>query len=86
LSAAPRCRPTTTFALGPLSQPRLNALASSGQTLGLGSTFRWSKGGKQYGSFHLAELTLPLDTSRAPTTLSLPNNPTLKILAATVSR
>jgi len=35
--------------------------------------------GKQYGYFHLAELTLPLDASRAPTTLGLPTIRTWKI-------
>jgi predicted alpha-1,6-mannanase (GH76 family) len=61
-------------------------LLEADEHLALSAPFRWSKSGKQYGSFHVTELTLPLDPARAATTLTLPKNPKLEILALTVSR
>jgi predicted alpha-1,6-mannanase (GH76 family) len=46
---------------------------------------RWSKTGLEYGNFHIFVHTLPLDSTRTPTALSLPMNPNLKIFAATLS-
>jgi hypothetical protein len=53
--------------------------------LAVRAPFVWTKTAKSYGAWHVSELTLPLDPTRAPTQLTLPKNAHLKILAITLS-
>ncbi len=50
---------------------------------GVAASYFWKAGGRQYGNFHAFVHALPLDPSKVPTTLTLPSNPKIKLLAAT---
>ena len=43
----------------------------------------WAKSAKQYGNFHMFVHRLPLDGSKVPATLKLPNNTRIKVFAVT---
>jgi hypothetical protein len=54
------------------------------ESWGVTAPFHWTKTGKRYGAYHVSVLRLPLDPSRIPAQLTLPQNSHLKILAITV--
>jgi hypothetical protein len=45
----------------------------------------WTKTGRQYGNFHMFVQRLPLDESKVPATLRLPNNARIKLFALTAN-
>lgn len=46
---------------------------------------RWGPSSTQYGNIHIFDYTIPLDESRTVASLTLPNNPNVKVLALTLS-
>jgi predicted alpha-1,6-mannanase (GH76 family) len=46
--------------------------------------YRWSTTAKEYGNFHLFQYSLPVDTTRTLSAFTLPENPNVKVLAATL--
>jgi predicted alpha-1,6-mannanase (GH76 family) len=49
---------------------------------GVAASYFWKTGGRQYGNFHVFLHALPLDPTKVPSKLTLPNNPKIKVLAA----
>lgn len=49
---------------------------------GVAASYFWKAGGRQYGNFHVFLQALPLDATKVPSKLTLPNNTKIKVLAA----
>jgi hypothetical protein len=58
----------------------------AGERQAVGVPFRWSMVGKDYGNFHVFHYVLSLDGTKVPTMLRLPNNASVKVLAATLAQ
>jgi len=56
------------------------------ESYALAAPARWSKTALEYGNFHVFHHVLPLDSTRTLASLTVPTNPNLKILAATLSQ
>ncbi len=48
------------------------------------AAYFWKASGRQYGNFHAFVHSLPLDPGKVPASVTLPNNPEILLLAATV--
>ena len=54
------------------------------EQIALALPYRWSKTALEYGNFHVFRYALPIATNKGLAAFSLPNNPHVKILAATL--
>ncbi len=54
------------------------------EKIALAMPYRWSKTAREYGNFHLFSYALPVDPQKSLSAFALPNNPNVKILAATL--
>ena len=57
-----------------------------GEEWAAAQAYRYTPSARQYGPIHVYDYTIPLDGAKTVSSLTLPNNSNVKVLAATLSR